>query len=43
VHNVLDKDPPFTNGGDSFQVAYNPAYADPLGRTYTLSLRAAWR
>jgi outer membrane receptor protein involved in Fe transport len=24
VHNALDKDPPFTNGGDSFQVGYNP-------------------
>ena len=43
VHNLLDRDPPFTNGADSFQVGYNPAYADPLGRTYTLTLRAAWR
>ena len=43
VHNLLDKDPPFTNSGRGFQVGYDPGYADPLGRTWTLSLMAAWR
>src|SRR6185295_11136149 len=43
VHNLLDKDPPFTNGARSFQVGYDRGYADPLGRTWTVALIAAWR
>ena len=43
VHNLLDKDPPFTNSSRAFQQGYEPGYADPLGRTWTVALTAAWR
>ena len=41
VRNLFDRDPPFTNQGDSFQVGYDPGYADPRGRFWyaTVSLR----
>jgi iron complex outermembrane recepter protein len=32
VRNVLDRDPPYTNQGFSFQAGYDPQYADPRGR-----------
>ena len=43
VHNLLDTTPPFTNSDAQFQVGYDPVYADPLGRNWTVGLRAAWR
>lgn len=41
VRNAFDRDPPFTNQKDSFQVGYDPGYADPRGRFWyaTVSLR----
>jgi hypothetical protein len=35
--------PPFTNSSGAFQQGYEPGYADPLGRTWTVALTAAWR
>ena len=43
VHNLLDSTPPFTNSTVQFQAGFDPAYADPDGRTWTLGLRVAWR
>ena len=43
VHNLLDSTPPFTNSTTQFQAGFDPAYADPDGRTWTLGLRVAWR
>lgn len=34
ILNALDKDPPFTNQGTTFQVGYDPRFTDPRGRTY---------
>ena len=41
VRNLFDRDPPFSNQSDSFQVGYDPSYADPRGRFWyvTASLR----
>ncbi|WP_395700614.1 TonB-dependent receptor [Aquabacterium sp.] len=41
VRNLLDKDPPYTNGGGqvSFQAGYDPQYADPRGRFIYAGLR----
>jgi iron complex outermembrane receptor protein len=41
VRNLLDTAPPVTNQTAQFQLGYDPLYADPLGRTWTLDL--AWR
>src|SRR5574337_253712 len=43
VQNLLDRDPPFTNSSQSFQLNYDPIYASPLGRTWTLEIKYAWR
>ncbi len=43
VHNLFDAAPPFTNSDLQFQAGFDPAYADPDGRTWTLGLRLAWR
>ena len=43
VRNLLDTDPPVTNQKAQFQLGYDPLYADPLGRTWTVALRASWR
>jgi iron complex outermembrane receptor protein len=43
VRNLLDRAPPFTNSLANFQVGYDPGYADPLGRTWTVGMRVAWR
>jgi len=32
VKNLMDRDPPYTNQGFSFQSGYDPQYADPRGR-----------
>jgi iron complex outermembrane receptor protein len=34
VRNVFDKEPPFSNQAATFQVGYDPRFADALGRTY---------
>jgi iron complex outermembrane receptor protein len=39
VRNLLDRDPPASDQGQSFQVGYDPRIADPHGRTYYLNLR----
>ena len=36
VKNVLDTAPPFSNQGATFQVGYDPRFADPTGRAYYL-------
>ncbi len=40
VRNLFDKDPPYSNSGGqtSFQGGYDPAYADPRGRTFYAGL-----
>jgi iron complex outermembrane recepter protein len=38
VRNLLDRDPPFSRQNAYFQVGWDPTYADPRGRTYTMSL-----
>ena len=39
VKNLLDRDPPFSNQQQAFQVGYDPALADPTGRFFYASLR----
>ena len=39
VKNILDTDPPFSRQSQSFQVGYDPALADPMGRFFYASLR----
>ena len=34
IRNLFDRDPPFSNQTGTFQVGYDPRYADPTGRTY---------
>ena len=34
VKNLFDRAPPFSNQTDTFQVGYDPHYADPRGRLY---------
>jgi iron complex outermembrane receptor protein len=34
VRNLLDRDPPFSNQGTTFQQGYDPRYADAAGRTF---------
>ena len=34
VRNLLDRDPPSSRQGQSFQVGNDPRYGDALGRTY---------
>jgi iron complex outermembrane receptor protein len=34
VLNLLDRAPPFSNQRNTFQVGYDPSYANPLGRTF---------
>ena len=43
VHNLFDAAPPFTNSDVQFQAGFDPAYADPDGRTWTLGLYVASR
>jgi iron complex outermembrane receptor protein len=39
VKNIFDTDPPYTRQNQSFQVGYDPALTDPMGRFYYASLR----
>jgi iron complex outermembrane recepter protein len=43
VKNLLDRAPPFSNQPFTRQVGYDPAYADPLGRTYYVRLTYAFK
>jgi iron complex outermembrane receptor protein len=43
VKNVLDRDPPASDQGQTFQVGYDPRYTDPRGRTFYLGLRYAFK
>ena len=43
VHNLFDRDPPFTNQGNSSQVGYDPLYADPRGRFWYVTASALFR
>jgi iron complex outermembrane receptor protein len=43
VRNILDRDPPASDQGQTFQVGYDPRYTDPRGRTYYLGLKYAFR
>jgi iron complex outermembrane receptor protein len=40
VHNLFDRDPPFSNASLN---GYDPAYADPRGRTYYARVRYVFR
>lgn len=41
VQNLLNTQPPFSNVGDP-GFGYDPSYADPRGRRYTVGLKASW-
>jgi len=43
VRNLADSTPAATNQAVQFQAGYDPLYADPLGRTWTVGLRATWQ
>jgi iron complex outermembrane receptor protein len=43
VRNVLDRDPPASDQGQTFQVGYDPRYTDPRGRTCYASLRYTFK
>ena len=43
VRNVLDRDPPASDQGQTFQVGYDPQIADAHGRTYYLGLKYKFR
>ena len=38
IKNVLDKDPPYSNQSQTFQVGYDPRYTDPTGRAFWATL-----
>ena len=39
VKNILDRDPPASDQGQTFQVGYDPRYTDARGRMYYLGLK----
>ncbi|HEX6363234.1 MAG TPA: TonB-dependent receptor, partial [Albitalea sp.] len=39
VRNVLDRDPPASDQGQTFQVGYDPRYTDARGRTFYAALK----
>ena len=43
VRNLLDRAPPFTNQVDTFQVGYDPRYADPRGRWFYARITYAFK
>jgi iron complex outermembrane recepter protein len=43
IRNLFDREPPFSNQGDTFQVGFNPQAANPLGRVFYLRARYAFR
>src|SRR5271169_2374894 len=43
VKNLMDRAPPFSNQPFTRQVGYDPAYADPRGRTFYMSLTLTFK
>jgi iron complex outermembrane recepter protein len=43
IKNLFDRDPPFSNQAQSYQIGYDPTYADPHGRLYWIGVRYAFR
>lgn len=43
IRNLFDRDPPFTNQPFTYQVGYDPHYADPRGRTFYASVGYAFK
>ncbi len=43
IQNLFDRDPPYSRQGAYFQVGYDPTYADPHGRTFTLAAKYTFK
>ena len=43
VKNIMDRDPPASDQGQTFQVGYDPRLTDPHGRTYYLTVQYRFR
>lgn len=43
IQNLFDRDPPYSRQGDYFHVGYDPTYADPRGRTFSLAVKYNWQ
>jgi iron complex outermembrane receptor protein len=43
INNLANSDPPFTRQGQSFQIGYDPAIADPIGRFYWGKIQYAFK
>jgi len=43
IKNIADQDPPYTRQSQSFQVGYDPAIADPLGRFFWGSIKYTFK
>ncbi|APV51786.1 hypothetical protein BWI17_20140 [Betaproteobacteria bacterium GR16-43] len=43
IRNVLDRDPPASDQGQTFQVGYDPRYTDSHGRTFYLGLKYGYK
>ena len=43
IRNLLNRDPPASRQGETFQVGYDARYYDPLGRTFYLSVKYAFK
>ncbi len=43
IRNVLDRDPPASDQGQTFQVGYDPRYTDAHGRTFYVNLKYAFK
>ncbi len=43
IKNILDRDPPASDQGQTFQVGYDPRYTDARGRMYYLGLKYAFK
>jgi len=43
IRNALDRDPPASDQGQTFQVGYDPRYTDARGRTYYATLKYSFK
>jgi iron complex outermembrane recepter protein len=43
IKNLFDRNPPFSNQTQNYQVGYDPSYADPHGRLYWVGVEYAFR
>jgi iron complex outermembrane receptor protein len=43
VNNLANSDPPYTRQGESFQIGYDPAIADPIGRFFWGKIQYAFK